>query len=187
MRTIHIVIVLLLFAAVCSAQAPGAAAGTPPPAPCPSAEARQFDFWSGEWTLAGKMRVQPGEERWTVTEATNSIHPILGACVMLENFRDATPGGLTGMSVSSWSPRTRQWQQTWVDNQGSYISLAGEFRDGRMTLQTTPRRLPDGSTGINRMVFHHIAADSLIWDWELSHDGGRTWELLWGITYRRRP
>jgi len=39
---------------------------------------------------------------------------------------------------------------------------------------------------VNRMVFHDIARDSLVWDWELSRDGQRTWELLWSITYRRR-
>ena len=48
------------------------------------------------------------------------------------------------------------------------------------------RALPTGDTIVNHMVFHDIAPDSLVWDWEASRDAGRTWELIWSITYRRR-
>ena len=90
------------------------------------------------------------------------------------------------MSVSVWNPGTREWRQTWVDSQGSYIPLAGHFENGRMTLATPPRPQPAGGSAMNRMVFHDIAADSLVWDWELSQNGGQSWELMWSITYRRR-
>jgi len=39
---------------------------------------------------------------------------------------------------------------------------------------------------VNHMVFHDVAQDSLVWDWEASRDAGRTWELIWSVTYRRR-
>jgi len=132
------------------------------------------------------MRLQPGADRWQETRSTNSIRSVMGGCVTQESFENQQPNAWAGMSVSAWSPRTRQWQQTWVDNQGGYIPLSGQFAEGRMTLTTPERPGPGGSTLVNRMVFHDIARDSLVWDWELSRDGGQTWELQWSITYRRR-
>lgn len=173
----------LLAGNLCSAQA------TPPSTPtfpCRSPEARQFDFWLGDWDLTGRIRTQPDADEWQGTRSTNTIRSTMDGCVVLESFENLEAGQWTGMSVSVWNPRTREWQQTWVDSQGSYIPLRGEFRDGKMTLTTPPRSLPGGGTGMNRMVFHDITTDSLIWDWELSRDGGQTWEAMWSITYRRR-
>ena len=177
---------VLLLGGVCAAQTPPAAG---PPPPCQSPQARQFDFWLGEWDLIGRMRLQPGADRWRETRSTNSIRSVMDSCVTQESFDNQQPNAWSGMSVSTWSARTGQWQQTWVDSQGGYIPLTGQFADGRMIL-TTPERPapsgPGGGTAVNRMVFHDIARDSLLWDWELSTDGGQTWEVQWSITYRRR-
>jgi len=172
--------VLLLVAGVCSAQT----SASPPP--CQTPEARQFDFWVGTWELIGRTRAQPGSTRWQETRSTNTITSTMDGCVTREAFENVAPQRWTGMSVSVWSPRSHAWQQTWVDSQGSYIALTGGWHDGRMVLATAPRLLPTGDTIVNRMVFHDIARDSLVWDWEASRDAGRTWELMWSITYRRR-
>jgi len=39
---------------------------------------------------------------------------------------------------------------------------------------------------VQRMVFHSLPADALVWDWEGSADGGATWKRLWRIDYKRR-
>jgi uncharacterized protein DUF1579 len=169
----------LLLTGVCAAQS------SAPSAPCQTPEARQFDFWVGEWDLVGKTRGQPGAA-WGETISTNRIESTLDGCVTFEHFENQSPMTWRGMSWSSWSPQLHQWQQTWVDNQGGYITLTGEFAAGRMILTTPPRTLPNGSKAVNRMVYHDIARDSLVWDWELSLDDGKTWQLMWGITYRRR-
>jgi hypothetical protein len=170
----------LLAAGVCSAQTSGS------PTPCRAVEARQFDFWLGTWDLIGRSRAHPGSIEWQETRSTNTIGSTMDGCVTREDFESVAPHRWTGMSISVWSARTHAWQQTWVDSQGSYISLTGGFHDGRMILVTAPRALPTGDVVVNRMVFHDIARDSLVWDWEASRDAGRTWDLLWSITYRRR-
>jgi hypothetical protein len=171
---------LLLAAGVAFPQAPGSSS------PCRTPEARQFDFWLGTWDLTGRARAQPGSDRWGETRSTNTIRSTMNGCVTREEFENVAPTRWTGMSVSVWNPRSHQWHQTWVDSQGSYIPLTGAFQDGRMILVTPARALPTGDSIVNRMVFHDIARDSLVWDWEASRDGGRTWELLWSILYRRR-
>jgi len=153
---------------------------------CQSLEARQFAFWLGTWDLTGRARVKLGSDQWNETRSVNTIRSTMDGCVTREEFANLTPDRWTGMSVSVWIPQSREWHQTWVDSQGGYISLAGGFRDGKMILVTSPHPLPSGVTVVNRMVFHDIARDSLVWDWEASRDKGRAWELLWSITYRRR-
>lgn len=143
-------------------------AGAPPP--CSSPEANQFDFWIGTWDL-----------KWEGGSGTNTITKIMSSCVVQEQFDG---GEFEGMSVSVYLPSAERWKQTWVDNQGGYLDFIGGMDGERMilaredTLQTPPIR--------QRMVFSDITPDSLDWDWEISEDGGHTWNLKWRIHYRRR-
>lgn len=142
--------------------------------PCPAAEARQFDFWVGEWDLTW------GEDK----KGTNVITSKWDGCVIEEQF-DGRPGvDFLGMSISTYNPKIEKWQQTWVDSQGGYIDLVGEFKDGEMTLVNQPAD-SDGTT-LFRMVFYNIEEDALDWNWERSEDRGESWELRWQIHYERK-
>jgi hypothetical protein len=141
--------------------------------PCSAPEARQFDFWLGEWDLTW------GEDG----RGHNSVRAKWDGCVIEENFDGAPSMDFQGMSVSTYHPQTKQWQQTWVDSQGSYIHLTGAFEDGKMVLINQPPA-SDGSV-LFRMVFYNIEEDSFDWDWDRSEDGGSTWELRWRIHYQR--
>lgn len=173
-----LVIVTLLSASIAASRA-----APPPPATCPAPEARQLDFWVGEWDLTGRMRTADG---WRDTPATNHVRAILGGCVIEERFLMAVEGGLEGMSVSVYDPQAGAWRQTWVDNRGGYLVFRGAMADGRMILATQPAVQASGDTVVSRMVFHDITADRFVWDWERSGDGGRTWVLQWALEYRRR-
>ena len=141
---------------------------------CDQRERRQFDFWIGEWEVSW------GENQ----KGTNNIRSTLDGCVILENF-DGTPAiALKGTSVSTYSPQAGKWQQTWVDNQGSYLDFAGGWRDGKMVLER--QASIEGKSILQRMVWYNIQPDSLDWNWERSNDNGKTWELLWKISYRRK-
>lgn len=145
-----------------------------PTKPCSQPEARQFDFWLGEWDL----------DIGNGGKATNTVTYSLGDCVIVESF-DASPSApLKGMSVSVYNEQTRQWQQTWVDNQGNYLDFKGGLRDGKMVLERTTVR--NGREILQRMVWYNIQKESLDWNWEKSEDGGKTWQVLWKIGYKRR-
>jgi len=141
----------------------------------PPAETHQFDFWVGTWKASG-ISYGPGDKQ-THTDATNVITRDFGGHVVHENFKMA---GLNGMSVSVYTPATKMWRQTWVDDQGSYIALSGSFADGKMTLQTALRQ-----HSANRMVFSNITASEFDWDWEATTDDGKTWKPAWRLHYTR--
>lgn len=143
-------------------------------APCNAPECKQFDFWLGSWdaTYGDTMH------------ATNTITKEMDGCVVHEHFNDPA-SKLKGESWSMYSPRTQKWQQTWVDNQGSYIALSGVFANGEMTLYTEPFTL-NGKKTVNRMVYYNITKDSFDWRWEASTDEGKTWNQNWLIHYKRK-
>ena len=139
-----------------------------------SPEARQFDFWIGDWDATW------GEDQ----RGTNRVRSILEDAVILENF-DGTPGTpLRGMSVSTYNAAIGKWQQTWVDNQASYLDFVGEWQGDRMALQRAATI--DGRRCLQRMVWYNIALDQFDWNWERSDDDGQTWHVLWKIHYSRK-
>jgi hypothetical protein len=140
----------------------------------PAGEARQFDFWLGDWDVT-----------WGDGErGRNQVTAILDGRVVLENFDGQPASPLRGMSVSVYNPALGLWQQTWVDNQGNYWAFAGRFADGRMVLSTEVLR--DGRSVRLRMVWFNLGPAALDWNWERSNDGGQTWTVLWQLHYARR-
>jgi hypothetical protein len=151
-----------------------------PPDPCTVPEQKQLEFWVGDWDLTW-----PGEKAGTIDHGTNSIHRVLGTCVVQENFSGGDAMHLRGMSVSLFDTRAGKWKQTWVDNEGEYLDFVGEFKDGQMILARDAVR-PDGTKVVQRMVFKNIAPDEFDWSWESSKDGGKTWQVQWPIHYKRK-
>jgi len=132
---------------------------------------KQFDFWLGEWDV-----------RWGESDSgSNRVERILGGKVIQENF---TAPDLVGISVSAYDPERKLWQQTWVDNNGSYLDFTGGFADGKMILSR--EAIVRGEKCKQRMVWYEIQADKFEWNWERSDDGGATWRVLWNIHYLRK-
>ena len=144
---------------------------------CNSSEASQFDFWIGEWKA--EWENSDGEK----ITGTNKITKILGSCVIEENFNGNPGNNLIGKSFTVFNKHINKWQQTWVDNYGSYMNFTGEYKDEKMILEREVNS--DGNILKQRMVFYNIKKDSFIWDWEKSTDNGKNWELAWKIYYSR--
>jgi Protein of unknown function (DUF1579) len=151
-----------------------------PQKPCSAPEYRQLDFWVGDWDLTW-----PGQNGQPAQRGRNRIERELGDCVVHEHFSDQAEPPFQGTSVSTFTPKLGKWQQTWVDNQGSYLDLTGEFKDGQMVLGREAVGKDDKKIQ-QRMVFKNIKQDSFDWTWERSEDGGATWKVIWPIHYERR-
>ncbi len=149
------------------------------PKPCSSPEASQFDFWIGDWELT-----------WNDTlHGTNQIKKMFDDCTIHENFNDPRLNFL-GQSWSVYNTNYKQWQQTWVDNQGGYIALTGGMHGDSMILKTAEMTVPvsmsENGKMINRMVYYNIQPNSFDWSWESSSDGGKVWTPKWQIHYDRK-
>ncbi len=78
------------------------------------------------------------------------------------------------------------WEQTWVDTEGSYLLFTGQFKDGIMELRSPERARADGTTVASRMIFKNIRPDSFDWDYQVTKDQGKTWKDDWNIHYQRK-
>ena len=137
-----------------------------------------FDFWVGEW-----------DATWTnsagqIEKGTNQIVKILDGKVIQENFRFAS-GEFKGTSISVYNPTKQSWHQAWADTQGGYYDFEGDVQGEKRIFKTRIRE-QGGQKIIQRMAFYKIKPESFIWDWELSRDGGLTWQLQWRINYVRK-
>jgi hypothetical protein len=147
--------------------------------PCSTPEARQFDFWVGEWNAFWKDSLR----------GSNRIEKMFGNCTIQENFIDPKTNYL-GKSWSVYNSNYKIWQQTWVDNNGGYIHLTGGMVSDSMILKTMEQNVPSNvsPTGkiLSRMVYYNIKPNSFDWSWEASTDGGLNWTPRWQIHYERK-
>lgn len=143
-----------------------------------NAQARQFDFWIGEWdayvtgtnNLAGRSKIELAS----------------GGCMILENWSSAG-APFTGKSMNFVDPGSGKWKQIWVGSGGVNATefLNGEYREGAMRFEfetTNPQ-------GVNTQVHFHFfnqGPDQVRQFHETSNDGGKTWVTTYDFTYKRR-
>ena len=164
-------------------------------APCSQAEARQFDFWIGEWEIQAKER-PPGSDQWTENKSwiRTRVRRALSGCVLIEESIDkvAYDTLVVGMSLTSYNIHLGKYQQLWVDQQGSTWEYVGGWEDESMVLYLEPTTssgesiVPFEATTRIRMVFSEIARNGLVWGYEYSTDGGHEWTRTNEAVYSRR-
>jgi len=172
-----LILVIILLPLVIAADTPPSNTGAE--TRCTAPEARQFDFWLGDWAITGRYRTS--DSTWEEGTATNLVTLEFDSCVISENFRSKDLG-LNGHSVSTWSPKLKKWRQTWVDNSGTYLDFVGGMEGDNMVLYN--ERANDTMTVYYRMVFSDITDDSMTWVWERSKDK-KTWKRMMELFYKR--
>ncbi len=143
-----------------------------PPAPPP--EARQFDFWLGEWDVVTPDGKPAGKSR---------IEKMAGGWGLLENWTDAD--GTSGKSLNTWFPAKKQWQQFWVGSGGA-LELAGGLNvQGEMVL-TGVAIAATGGQKLDRITWTPNADGTVRQHWEQSTDNGHVWATVFDGLYRKR-
>jgi len=143
--------------------------------PCQSSEHRQFDFWVGHWEVFGPAGRKVGENR---------IELIADGCALLEQWTGN--GGVTGKSLNIYDVVDRRWHQTWVDNGGTLLILAGQLVDRSMVMSMTGPSPTDPKVTLRqRITWTPVGDGSVRQLWELSSDAGTTWTVLFDGRYVR--
>ena len=154
----------LFLVAIISAQTP----------PSPPPEARQFDFWLGDWEVFSPDGKKQGE---------NCIERIANGWGLLENWTSAD--GNDGKSLNTWIPRKQQWQQFWVGTGGA-LELAGGLNDkGEMVLEERSIGR-DGKERVNRITWTPNHDGTVRQHWQSSTDGGKAWTTVFDGIYRKK-
>jgi mannose-6-phosphate isomerase-like protein (cupin superfamily) len=140
---------------------------------------RAFDFWLGEWD------VQPtSQARGPMgTGSSSVIERQLDGCVIQETWLPLGGVGL-GKSLNIYNVTTKQWEQYYVDSNGTITLYKGTFHaDGHLYFEADQF----GSPNKIRMTFFNQGNDQVRQLGHTSTDGGKTWAVSFDFTYRRKP
>lgn len=139
--------------------------------PCSEPEARQFDFWIGQWEVISNGEVA-GHSRIT------RVH---GNCTILEDY-DTAPGSYEGKSFNYYDARDASWHQVWVDNSGLRLNLRGGYADKKMILSAA--RIGAATATIDRISWTDNDDGTVRQQWDVSQDDGATWQNVFDGLYR---
>lgn len=120
-----------------------------------------FDFWQGKWEVTNKDGKNAGN---------NTIVKMQGGCVLMENWVGAK-GQYTGTSLNFYNSKTKQWEQLWVDNTGSYLKLTGNRIENQMIMKSLPFEGKDGKKYLNQITWTLNKDGTVRQLWEIIHDG----------------
>jgi len=148
-----------------------AAAQAPQPKPCSAPEAKQFDFWIGDWDVFedGKLA------------GTNRIERYYG-CVVHESWKSPE---LAGQSLNVFDAKRGVWHQTWVDSNSSLLVLEGGWKDGALTMSDATLPGKKDPKRVNEITWTPNADGSVRQHWRTSTDGGKSWSTVFDGRYVR--
>lgn len=145
-------------------------------------QAREFDFWIGEWD------VYPNGANVLVGKSVIEI--AAGGCFILENW--TAVGGVpnTGKSMNYVNTETGKWEQFWIGSGGMTRNnpqkfVNGEYKDGAMRFEFE-QFSPKGDKQIGRFIFFNEGPDQVRQFNEVSADNGKTWTTVYDFVYKRR-
>ncbi len=163
-----------LILAILAATSMSTAATSPPPAGCKAVEYRQLDFWLGDWDA-----FEQGDAATSI--ARTHVDLIAAGCAIHELYEQTD--GLIGDSILSFDAVRKVWQQTWVTNRGSLMVIAGQFKDGALTLEGE-MHLSDGRSLLQRVTWkaeERGVRESSV----MSKDGGKTWVPAFDVVFQK--
>jgi tetratricopeptide (TPR) repeat protein len=141
-------------------------------------QARQFDFWIGEWdayvrgtnNLAGHSKIEMAS----------------GGCMILENWT-SVGSPFSGKSMNFVDPVSGKWKQIWVGSGGVNATefLNGEYREGAMRFEFDTVN-PQGAKQQVHFYFFNEGSDQVRQFHETSTDDGKTWTTTYDFTYVRK-
>ncbi len=137
-----------------------------------SAEARQFDFWIGDWDVFIRGR-KVGE---------NLVEREVNGCILVENWKNT--GGGTGKSINVYNAITKKWKQFYVGSQGAVLEFEGEYKDKilHMEGETIDAK---GAKTLHILEFHDLPDKTVRQLWKQSTDSGKTWNAVWDSIYKK--
>ena len=145
-------------------------------------EARQFDFWIGEWRVDNRFK--QNDNSWKDEGNGHlKVWPVLDGKAIIE-FWDGTGRNnniIKGFSLRYFDKAKKKWITclNWPQkNNGGFFFLSGNFRFNRCEIfNQYPNQ--NGNLITNRFTFADITDTTYRWNDDSSLDTGKTWKSSW--------
>lgn len=145
-----------------------------------------FDFLSGNWTIAHRRLKKAGTNEWDEFPGEATVHPILGGIGSVEELR-IPARGFSGMGLRLLDLGQQRWFDFWVNGKSGALTppgMPGSFEggDGIFFADETDDA---GKAMVVRGTWDRITPRSCRWHQAVSYDGGHTWETNWTMDWTR--
>lgn len=152
------------------------------------AEARDFDFFMGRWTVHHRRlaRRGVGATDWDTFDSVAECRPLLGGVANVEE-QVCIDRGWRGAAMRCLDLARREWSIYWISDADGRLQppVRGRFEDGVGVFEGPDI---DGERPIlARYTWMRSADDAPRWSQAFSYDGGATWETNWIMDFTRRP
>ncbi|HKI87251.1 MAG TPA: hypothetical protein VKA53_10970 [Thermoanaerobaculia bacterium] len=141
--------------------------------PCAAPQFHQFDFWIGSWNVTSKDNEPAGVDK---------VESRVNGCALVETWEGK--GGGTGVSLNYYDPEDGKWHQEWVGT-GARLHLVGGLEGERMVLAGGPRTTRKGTLVEDRITWEPRPDGSVLQEWRVSPDRGKSWKVIFSGTYRK--
>jgi hypothetical protein len=141
-----------------------------------SAETRLLDFTLGSWLVRAGNGLELGTSEIV-------IDPTLSGCLIIENF--TTRKGFSAIAWLYYDPIENRFYRTYSDSEGGRLEMRGQPSVDPLVLEGD-EPLPGAPGARLRMSWQTISASELRQIWEVSKDGGTTWNVAQTLTFTRR-
>lgn len=166
-----------------AASALAAGGGAARAADQPPGTAQDFDFLAGEWRIANRRLMAPGE--WDEFPGEATVTRWLDGVVSLEELR-IPARGFAGIGLRVFDAKEKLWRDIWMNAKQGLVQgpgTSGYFQDGTGVFESAHE--DQGKTIQVRGIWDQITPRSCRWRQAISRDGGKGWELNWEMQWTR--
>jgi len=146
------------------------------PSPCASnSDARQLDYWLGDWTVGTATAPNTGHSEVSLS---------LDKCLLTESWGSDTTNH-QGKNAIAYNPEDKTWYGLFVDNHGRVHALKGTVTPGSAEFMG-PSRDENGKIVLNKVKIVRVNQDNVEQVWQKSPDNGASWTTDVRMLYARK-
>jgi hypothetical protein len=178
MRSAALASIVAAAAAACASPPEATTMARPPrtavptPASCEAPEFSRLAFKVGRFEVTAGNGQRAGESR---------VEPIVGGCALVEYWRGALSG--EGHATYAYDRSAALWRMLFVSTTGELLSMSGRA-DGTAVVFEGPNAYA-GFAGLHRMTWSPLPGGDVRQFWQVSRDGGRSWQQVFDGRYTR--
>ena len=137
-------------------------------------EARQLDYWLGDWIVT-----YPGASG----SGTSRVYLSLDQCLLVESWDSGT--GFSGENIFAYNPEDKLWHGLYADNHAHVHVFEGRVKPGSAEFDGRSHD-SKGAVVLNRLTVVRLTPNKVEQTWEKSADNGATWKMEFRGDYSRK-
>jgi hypothetical protein len=145
-------------------------------APCAAnSDARQLDYWLGDWAVASPGMAGKGH---------SNVHLSLDQCAIIESWGSDTSNH-RGENTIAYNSEEKAWYSLFIDNHGRVHAMKGTVTPGGAEF-VGPARDENGRAILKKVKVVRLNADAVEQVWERSVDNGASWTTDFKMEYAHK-